>query len=130
MSQSPRHPNDRPCKQILIVEDDLDIRETLKDLLEYEGYRALTASNGREGIEVLRKASHPCLILLDLMMPVMTGWEFLEALRAQGEKTLAENPVFVLSAVATQENTPGVAGVLRKPVELSSILDTVKQYCG
>jgi CheY-like chemotaxis protein len=119
-----------PCRQILIVEDDVSIREALKELLEVEGYDALTACNGREGIEVLKTALCPCLILLDLMMPVMTGWEFIEEIKRTDHGRLKDNPVFVLSAVANEKNTPGVAGFLRKPMELESVLSAVKHFCG
>ena len=119
----------KQCKRILIVEDDHAIREALKDVLEMEGYSTMTASNGKEGIEILRKSSHPCLVLLDLMMPVMTGWDFLEALK-KDKRLLEKNPGFILSAVADKRSAEGVAGFLKKPMELDSVLSTVRNFCG
>src|SRR5690348_6956744 len=67
-----------PCKTILIVEDNTAIRETVQDVLETEGYRAFAASNGLEALKTLKTLAAPTLILLDMMMPQMNGWEFLE----------------------------------------------------
>lgn len=120
----------KQCKRILIVEDDLAIREALKEVLELEGYATLTASNGREGIEILRKSDHPCLVLLDLMMPVMSGWDFLEELKKNDTELLKNNPVFVLSAVVDKNTAQGIAGYLKKPMELESVLKAVRNYCG
>ncbi len=61
------------CKDILVVEDDAGIREALRMILELEGYNIREASNGKEGLEVLKSMPRPCLILLDLMMPIMDG---------------------------------------------------------
>jgi CheY-like chemotaxis protein len=63
-----------PCKHILVIEDDTDLRETLKDLLEMEGFNVVTASNGWEGLRQIEQNGQPCLILLDLMMPMRNGW--------------------------------------------------------
>lgn len=116
------------CKEILIVEDEPDIREVLRQVLEMEGYEPRTASNGREAMESLQSESPPCLILLDLMMPVMNGWEFLEEYRKKSG--LAAVPVVVVSAVADRGKAPRADGFIRKPVELESLLATIKQYCG
>src|SRR5579885_3279154 len=86
------------CLSILIIEDELEIRENLKALLELEGYQVITAGNGREGLEALKSAPRPCLILLDLLMPVMTGDEFLRELTSQD--ALATIPVCVVSGVS------------------------------
>ncbi|MEO5970924.1 MAG: response regulator, partial [Bdellovibrionia bacterium] len=61
------------CKCILIIEDEETIRDSLQFFLEFEGYQVYSASNGREGLDILSKLDLPCLILLDLMMPVMDG---------------------------------------------------------
>src|SRR5689334_14997884 len=84
------------CKSVLIVEDDRSIRETLKLTLEFQSYTVFAASNGREGIEMLQKMPRPCLILLDLMMPEMDGWAFVDAL--EEDMILASTPVVVVSA--------------------------------
>jgi len=84
---------------IVVIEDDEDLRETLRELLEMEGFQVSTACNGLEGLRLIERSSRPCLILLDLMMPVMDGWEFLDTLR-QNAAQLAQAPVAVVSAAA------------------------------
>lgn len=117
------------CKCVLIVEDDADIRETLRQLLEMEGYEVQVATNGKEGLEALKTIQRPCLILLDLMMPVMNGWEFLQA--RQDDIFLATIPVVVVSAIhVDQAKNPGVTGFIKKPVDLEHLLTVVNQYCG
>jgi len=116
------------CKQILIVEDDDGIREALRLTLELEGYEVLTAANGQLGLDALKEIKTPCLILLDLMMPVMDGWTFAEALGK--DMALAAIPVIVVTAVA--DSAKGVTRareVIKKPVDVDLLLKLVKQYC-
>jgi CheY-like chemotaxis protein len=113
---------------VLIIEDEELIRENFQLLLELEGYSVFTAGNGQEGMEQLRKMTSPCLILLDLMMPVMNGEEFLKAKAA--EQSLALIPVCVLSGVAKEPDLPGVAAFLPKPVDVFRLLDLIRSYCG
>lgn len=119
------------CKRILIVEDERDAREALKDILEIEGFNVVTAENGREGLELLKTAEEPCLILLDLMMPVMNGWEFLEALRLQEQHVLATIPVVVVSAIAdlTAVQQEYNCEYMKKPVNVPSLVSLAHQYC-
>lgn len=109
----------RRCK-ILVVEDDDDIRDSLKELLEEEGYRVDTAANGQQALVKLQEQELPQLILLDLMMPVMDGFELLERLRnASGPSTV------VLSASREADrvrNHPLVKATLGKPVEVDVLL--------
>ncbi|MBI4511703.1 MAG: response regulator [Deltaproteobacteria bacterium] len=125
------HGEHAPCRSILVVEDDPDISETIQDLLEQEGYSVTTAANGKEGLEKLGHMERPCLILLDLMMPVMNGLEFLAA---RGENdVIATIPVVVLTAygqMASQVPTSEVAGIVKKPVELESLINSVRTFCG
>jgi CheY-like chemotaxis protein len=117
-----------PCASILVVEDDQDIREAIRDLLESEGYSVLLACNGKEALEVLKGINHTCLILLDLMMAVMSGWEFLEARRH--DFALAPIPVIVVSAVADERvKQAGASGFIKKPVDLDLLLALVKKHC-
>src|SRR5215471_14307155 len=82
---------------VLVVEDDADTRDSLTEVLEEECFAVQTASNGREAFEVLHRASSkPCVILLDMTMPVMDGWEFRKAQRNDPE--LASIPVALLSS--------------------------------
>ena len=106
-----------------------DVRARLEQrALELEGYRVRTATNGKEGLAALPGMATPCLILLDLMMPVMDGWAFAEALR-QDDK-LASIPVVVVTAFADKARPVRQAsGVLKKPVSLEYLLQMVRQYC-
>lgn len=116
--------------EVMLVEDDLAIRETLRELLEDEGYRVESAGNGREALDRLRSGHPPRLILLDLMMPVMDGWEFRRAQR--GDPALSDIPVVVLSAdhpLADKVSGMAVAGYLAKPFELDALLATIRHYC-
>lgn len=121
------------CKSVLIVEDDRDIREALEDLLKSEGYNAYSAVNGKDGLEALKTIPGPCLILLDLMMPVMNGWEFMEA--KKHDVVLATLPVVIVSALRSasalgNSNFPTApAGYLKKPVSMDSLLELVQQHC-
>jgi CheY-like chemotaxis protein len=115
---------------ILIVEDDADMRESLGEILQLEGYRVFGAANGKEALNHLSQADAPCLILLDLMMPVMSGWEFREQQRQ--DPRLAQIPVAVLTGVrnsAEQILDLGAVGYFQKPVDLSALLATVAEHC-
>jgi CheY-like chemotaxis protein len=120
------------CQTILLAEDNDDIRQTLAEVLEFEGYAVKTVSNGKEALEALNENRSPMLVLLDLMMPVMSGWEFLDAQKKSEE--FHHHPVVVLSAVpATQSlqdsSTLETAGALRKPIDLNRLLETVGRFC-
>jgi CheY-like chemotaxis protein len=114
---------------ILIVEDDFDIREALTQILEEEGYAVRGASQGREALDLVAEAGAPRLILLDLMMPVMNGWQFRsEQLK---DPALAPVPVLVISAdpqVQQKAASLGAAGLLRKPISLDDLLQAVKTH--
>jgi CheY-like chemotaxis protein len=114
---------------ILIVEDDFDIREALTQILEEEGYPVRGAANGKEALEVASSGPTPSLILLDLMMPVMNGWQF--RVEQMQNPRLASVPVLVISAdphVQPKAATLGVAGLLKKPVSLDELLTAVKTH--
>lgn len=114
-------------KSVLIIDDEDGIRETLQMALEFEGYDVHTAANGKEGLEVLDRIRQPCLILLDLMMPSMNGWEFAVAIaKSELHKTI---PIVVVSAFEDQAHGLPVRSVLKKPIELSTLLDVVHQWC-
>ncbi len=116
------------CRSVLIVEDEEGIRENLKQLIELEGYRVFTAINGEEGIRVLHKIERPCLILLDLLMPVMNGMEFLTA--KSHDDMIAQIPVCVVSGVAEKPSLKGTVGFVKKPIDLKILLKFIKRYCG
>lgn len=116
-----------PCP-VLIVEDDADLREMMAQLLTLEGFRAATVANGREALEYLHTDPKPDVILLDLMMPVMDGWEFRR--QQQADPRLADIPVVVLSAL-DQNRAAGVntAAFLKKPLDFDRLLELVRRYC-
>ena len=113
---------------LLVVEDDPDIRAMLSQLLEFEGYEVISASNGREALQRLHGGARPFLLLVDLMMPIMDGWEFLEQ-RAK-EPELAAIPVVVFSGDGNvgRAGTLPVAGYLRKPIDCNALLATVERF--
>jgi CheY-like chemotaxis protein len=109
-------------KTILVVDDDEAIRETLCELLVQEGYEVLCAENGLSAMELLADKK-PSMVLLDLMMPVMSGWEVLEALEEQ--EHLSHIPVVVVSAMGPPQGKP----FLPKPIDLDRLLTLVHEYC-
>lgn len=120
-----------PCRHILLIEDEPDLRETLKELLELVGFTVETAANGREGLHKLDSAGRPCLIMLDLMMPVMNGWQFLEALKKDPRHDHAGIPVVVVSAALDMLDIQAQYGCrsLIKPVDVDKLLDMVHEHC-
>jgi two-component system chemotaxis response regulator CheY len=113
---------------ILVIDDDFDIRECLSDVLSAAGYEVRTAQNGLEGLMALRAGDYsPCVVLLDLMMPVMSGQEFLEKVRA--EKKLQNLPVVVVTAAGPTAKAPGANAMVRKPFEVDDLLGIVRTHC-
>jgi CheY-like chemotaxis protein len=115
--------------RILIVEDDDEIREAMVLVLEQQGYAVNEARNGREALELLQVGEIPRLILLDLMMPVMDGWQFRHA--QLEDPQLARIPVVVLSATANLRSSGldlRAAECLSKPVDLTNLLAAVSRY--
>ncbi|MBN9681962.1 response regulator [Corallococcus sp. NCSPR001] len=109
---------------LLLVENNEDVREALREILESEGYRVLTAANGQDALNLLAEQERmPALVLLDLVMPVMDGHAFIEHLRGTG--ALALTQVLVLTAHPTLPLPQGVAGRLGKPVKLEELLDAI-----
>lgn len=113
--------------RILLVDDDPDIRETLSEFLSDEGYDVASAGNGREALQALRGAPPPCVILLDLSMPVMDGFEF----RAEQLKdaAIAGIPVVVVTAGRQTLGFGPEVPVVRKPPDLDELLETIGASC-
>jgi len=115
---------------VLVVEDDRDIREGLCTSLGLIGVHAITAHDGSEALKILSDIDPPCLILLDLMMPVMDGWEF--RVRQQQDAKIANVPVIVITAdgnASEKARRMGAFAGLKKPLELSALFDLVKVHC-
>ena len=117
-------------RTVLIVEDDADVREALIEVLKASGYPATGCANGREALDWLAQHRAPCVILLDLMMPVMNGYEFRAAQRKEAQ--LARIPVVLLSArselshEAVELQTEGYLG---KPIDLAELIAAVAARC-
>ena len=125
----PKAKNSRNPPCVLIVEDDNDVREMMELLLTSMGYRTVTAPNGAVALERLRQ-DRPCMVLLDLMMPVMTGWEFRE--RQLADPQLASIPVLCMSAVYQPEEVKTKLQVdcLAKPLDFGRLIDEITSACG
>ena len=118
----------RVMATILVVEDNDDVRDMMAVTLELEGHKVLTAANGQEALNLLHRGIHPCLILLDMMMPVMTGWEFRTAV--ENDPVLKHIPIIVVSA-ATGDSIARTAAdaVLPKPIDVDRLLTVVCEFC-
>jgi CheY-like chemotaxis protein len=116
-------------KTILVVDDEFDIVDVLSDLLTAEGYRVVTASNGREGLARLHEG-HTDLVLLDRMMPVVDGAEMLRLMHE--DPALDSIPVVMMSAAEGRRLAQelGCADFLKKPFDLGTLLDTVARLAG
>jgi len=115
---------------VLVVEDDFDVRESITDILEHDGYDVRCAGDGREALDLLDAGPTPALILLDLMMAGMNGFQFRAEQRRRPE--LAAIPVVILSADRQIENKAhelGADGFLRKPTKMSELLAVLHRLC-
>ena len=114
-------------RDVLIVDDDPDIRDAVEECLRYEGYDVHSAADGRDALDRLEYGLRPAVILLDLMMPVLNGFDVLEALKSRPEwKSI---PVVIVSANRgyEAEDLSGAVSILRKPVNVDRLLAAVEQ---
>jgi CheY-like chemotaxis protein len=118
---------EQSSRKILIVEDDEQARDTLAAVLEEAGYTVDCAANGQEALNHLAQAPAPCLVLLDLLMPVMNGWEFVRI--ARDNPALAPIPIIVLSAIYNSGAPLGIAAFLTKPLLIPELLEAVARHC-
>jgi CheY-like chemotaxis protein len=111
---------------ILVVEDDASTRSALCDFLQLQGYRVDSVSDGVEALDYVHQHKRPCMIILDLMMPRMDGWQF----RCEQKRNpkLAKCPVIVVSA-STKDRDIDADRVLQKPIDLDGLLSAVAEYC-
>jgi CheY-like chemotaxis protein len=123
---------DAHSRLVAIVDDDADIRDAVRDVLEEQGYETIEASDGREALEMLRQAERkPDLLLLDLMMPTMDGWQLRGRLRE--DPALAAIPIVIMTAHAgvlraVSTATPETR-VLPKPLDSDRLLEMVASCC-
>ena len=119
----------RECTGILVVDDDPDIRDSLREVLEDEGYAVNCVSNGREALDYLKsKQPRPCVILLDLMMPVMDGWQFRREQKQDPE--IADIPLVVITATGKRPVLIDAAELVMKPLDLNRLFEAIERYCG
>jgi len=113
----------------MIVEDDRDTREMLERFLELEGFEVRTAANGQLALDALREDDTPCVILLDLMMPVMNGWQFRQ--EQVRDPRFSRIPVVVVTAAGPRDDIPAINadGWLSKPVDFDRLLSTIAPLC-
>jgi CheY-like chemotaxis protein len=114
---------------VMIVEDDRDTREMLARFLELEGFEVREAANGQIALDALHEAGSTCVILLDLMMPVMNGWQFRKA--QVNDPEIANIPVVVVTAAGAREQIPAIDADawLSKPVDFDRLLETIDPLC-
>jgi len=114
-----------PNGRILLVDDNARASRAMSELLQFEGFSVLTAQNGLDALNKMKVADHISLVLLDLWMPVMDGWEVLR--RKKGDPDLANVPVVVISAIPPVD-LDGVESVLTKPIDLNQLMETVRHF--
>jgi CheY-like chemotaxis protein len=115
--------------RILVVEEDANVRQSLAEVLRRAGFEVDTAGAGQEALELLRQAAPPNLILLNPVMPVIDGWQFLEALRQDG--TLSGIPFMIVSgcdAARVQAAALGAVGLLSRPIALEQLVATLRGF--
>lgn len=113
---------------VAIVEDDAEFRNMLRELLEEEQYQVIAVGNGAEALSALRTERVPNVILLDVSMPVMDGFDFLRY-RNDDPRLSAVPVVLVTNAKPHERPTIGVNDVVRKPIDIDEILFAIKRYC-
>lgn len=109
---------------ILIIEDDNAIRNAMSSVLELEGYSTGLASNGKQAMDMIKAGHLPDIILLDMMMPIMSGWDFLDFVRANSKTS--QIPIIVVSAYAESAKSVRPQAVVPKPVRVNSLLETIE----
>lgn len=114
---------------ILVVDDEPSLVEAISSVLEDEGYAVTTAPDGLVALRALHDGLRPCLAILDLMMPIMSGWELRAAMLA--DPTLADIPVAIVSAYARGEmGILQASAIVQKPFELRELIELADRYCG
>lgn len=111
---------------VLVLEDEDDLREMMREALEMKGYNVVAASEGQEALDEIGRIEHVCLVLLDLFMPGMNGWDFFAELRRRPE--YADVPVVVHSS-APERAPAGVTRTMGKPIVLTRLLSVVEEFC-
>lgn len=111
---------------VLVVEDEEDLREMIREALELNGYSVVAAADGQQALRQLSSIEHLCLVLMDLLMPGMSGWDLFQELKRRSE--LDDVPIVVYSSVADRA-PDGATRALKKPLTFADLLSTVREYC-
>ena len=119
---------------ILVVDDEPDIRRILLIMLEHQGYRVHEAINGRRAVEYIRENPDTDLILMDIMMPAMDGYQAARAIRGSGKKDAETIPIIAMTANAFAEDKrktmeAGMDAHLSKPLNVQELMDTIRKFC-
>jgi CheY-like chemotaxis protein len=118
-------------REVLVVEDDTDLRESLSQALQDHGFTVTQAGNGQQALDLLHSGARPGVILLDLMMPVVSGWELRDALRK--DPALAEIPQLIISAYVDEAEQVVLRlppdDCIRKPFHLRILIDAIERHC-
>ena len=112
------------ARTVFVVEDDLDLSDVVAEILRDAGYDVVCAFNGAEALQYLRRNSAPSVMLLDLFMPVMDGWQVLK--EVEGDSALSRIPVIVMTAIGQQSPTVPNSRLLRKPMDIDSLIGEVR----
>jgi len=112
--------------KVMIVDDETDIRESLREIFEDEGYEVTTAANGQEALERLAGGDVPCAMVLDLLMPLVSGNEVYS--KMQADPRLAKVPVII--STSDPSRAPSGVLIMKKPIDLDRLLETVQKHCG
>jgi len=120
--------NKKPA--ILVIEDDHAILSVIVEILNTEGYEVYQATNGQIGFDILEKKKNLCLILVDLIMPVLDGFDFIKKINELKRSNLkiASIPVVVMTAMPVSKEMP-VTKIIKKPINLDSFLNVVEGFC-
>ena len=110
-----------------MVDDDPDIRDSLREVLEDEGHVVTCVGNGRDALDYLRQGHRPCVILLDLTMPVMDGWQFRR--EQKQDPAIADIPLIVITASGKRQVMVDADELVMKPLEVGPLLEAVERYC-
>lgn len=120
---------DTRSKRILIIDDNVDIRLSLADILISDGFKVATAKNGLEGLNYLTRHDHPDLILVDLKMPVMDGYDLISKIRESSD--LKKIPVIIISGEVDDAKIRSLAmdklSLLEKPIDFKNFIDIVEK---
>ena len=112
---------------VFIIEDDVDTREMIAKFLELEGYHVELASNGRQALDRFNDGADACVILLDLMMPVMDGWQFRREQKLDAD--IAGIPLVVITATGKRPVLIDAAELVMKPLDLTQLFEAIARYC-